>query len=238
MYDGERLQSTKLIIDSPDYEESLEDAEESRLKMKDKIIQLNYEKLNDLYETFVPQQEIPIEQTYFSTLSTSNVPSKLSIEMSNFPLKKMPSENKLSRALIYDDQDVLRQFYKTGVIPMSISLRRCSNKIKQEITKDVQQVLDIFESMKKKVESQSQRDKILQNEIDLLLETSLSREIRDCVPISVKKQKYEILMIEKEKVSNDSKDIQSTMEQRIKILENDFKRAEAQYVNLDLKMQH
>ncbi|GJZ62216.1 hypothetical protein Tco_0618353 [Tanacetum coccineum] len=28
------------------------------------------------------------------------------------------------------------------------------------------------------------------------------------------------------------------MEQRIKILENDFKRAESQYVNLDLKMQH
>ncbi|GJX95689.1 hypothetical protein Tco_0351487 [Tanacetum coccineum] len=44
MYDGEKLQSTKLIIDSPDYEETLEDAEESRLKMKDKIIQLNYEK--------------------------------------------------------------------------------------------------------------------------------------------------------------------------------------------------
>ncbi|GJX07876.1 hypothetical protein Tco_0195808 [Tanacetum coccineum] len=32
MYDGERLQSTKLKIDSPDSEETLEDAEESRLK--------------------------------------------------------------------------------------------------------------------------------------------------------------------------------------------------------------
>ncbi|GKA55947.1 hypothetical protein Tco_0755019 [Tanacetum coccineum] len=38
MYDGERLQSTKLIIDLPDYEETLEDVEESRLKMKDKMI--------------------------------------------------------------------------------------------------------------------------------------------------------------------------------------------------------
>ncbi|GJY59482.1 hypothetical protein Tco_0459374 [Tanacetum coccineum] len=56
MYDGERLQSTKLIIDSPDSEETFEDAEESRLKMKDKMIQLDYEKLNALYETFVPQQ--------------------------------------------------------------------------------------------------------------------------------------------------------------------------------------
>ncbi|GJW65141.1 hypothetical protein Tco_0117025 [Tanacetum coccineum] len=51
-------------------------------------------------------------------------------------------------------------------------------------------------------------------------------------------KKNEMLIIEMEKISNDSKDIQATMEQRIKILENDFKRAEAQYINLDLKMQH
>nr|GFA71669.1 hypothetical protein [Tanacetum cinerariifolium] len=76
MYDGERIQSTKLITDSPDSEETLKSAKESQLKMKDKMIQLNYEKLNAVYETFVPQQEIPIEQTYFSTPSTPNVPSE------------------------------------------------------------------------------------------------------------------------------------------------------------------
>ncbi|GKA88562.1 hypothetical protein Tco_0810326 [Tanacetum coccineum] len=102
---------------------------------------------------------------------------------------------------------------------MSISLRRFSNEIKQE----VHEMLDIFESMEKKVENQSQNDKIFQDEIDRLLKTSLSREIRDCVLISVEKQKNEILMLEKEKVSNDSKDIQATMEQRIKILENELK---------------
>ncbi|GJW20442.1 hypothetical protein Tco_0031064 [Tanacetum coccineum] len=69
MYDGERLQSTKLTIDSPDSEKTLEDAKEIRLKMKDKMIELNYETLNALYETFVPQMEIPIEQTYLSTTS-------------------------------------------------------------------------------------------------------------------------------------------------------------------------
>ncbi|GKB90127.1 hypothetical protein Tco_0962399 [Tanacetum coccineum] len=37
------------------------------------------------------------------------------------------------------------------------------------------------------------------------------------------RRKNEMLMLEKEKVSNDSKDIQATMEQRIKILENNFK---------------
>ncbi|GKG27166.1 hypothetical protein Tco_0402869 [Tanacetum coccineum] len=68
MYDGERLQSTKLKIDSLDSEETLEDAEESQLKMKDKMIQVDYGKLNALYDTFVPQQEIHIEQTYFQLL--------------------------------------------------------------------------------------------------------------------------------------------------------------------------
>ncbi|GKA09519.1 retrovirus-related pol polyprotein from transposon TNT 1-94 [Tanacetum coccineum] len=44
MYDDERLQSTKLTIDSPDSEGTLEDAEESRLKMRHKMIPLDYTK--------------------------------------------------------------------------------------------------------------------------------------------------------------------------------------------------
>ncbi|GJY70011.1 hypothetical protein Tco_0472993 [Tanacetum coccineum] len=147
MYDNERLQSTKVIIDSPDSEETLEDAEESQLKMKDKMIQLDYEKLNSLYETFIPQKEIPNEQTYFSTSFTSNLTFEPSIEMLDLPLKKMPNENKLlqlfvkldkaignlqtnindtllkdrSRARVYDDQDVLRQFYKRVASSSSVS---------------------------------------------------------------------------------------------------------------------
>ncbi|GJT29349.1 retrovirus-related pol polyprotein from transposon TNT 1-94 [Tanacetum coccineum] len=46
--------STKLKVHLPDYEETLEDEEESRLKMKDKMIQLDYAKLNALYESFIP----------------------------------------------------------------------------------------------------------------------------------------------------------------------------------------
>ncbi|GJY90360.1 hypothetical protein Tco_0505556 [Tanacetum coccineum] len=42
MYHGEMLQSTNLKIDSPDSEETLEDAKESRLKMRNKMIQLDY----------------------------------------------------------------------------------------------------------------------------------------------------------------------------------------------------
>ncbi|GJX75898.1 hypothetical protein Tco_0322709 [Tanacetum coccineum] len=72
MYDCEKLHSVKLIIDSPDSEDTLEDAEESLLKMRNKMVQINYAKLNTLYETFVPQQDFSVEQTYFSISSTSN----------------------------------------------------------------------------------------------------------------------------------------------------------------------
>nr|GEX87085.1 retrovirus-related Pol polyprotein from transposon TNT 1-94 [Tanacetum cinerariifolium] len=72
MYHGEMLHSTNLKVDSPDSEETLEDAEESRLNMRNQMVQLNYGKLNALYKIFVPQQEPFVEQTYFSFPSTSN----------------------------------------------------------------------------------------------------------------------------------------------------------------------
>ncbi|GJR67606.1 hypothetical protein Tco_0013671 [Tanacetum coccineum] len=145
MYDDEKLESNKLKVNLPDYEETLEDAEESQLKIKDKMIQHDYAKSKPLYESFVPQTEILVEQTYFSSPSTSNVSSKSSSMKSDLPPKKMP------------------------------------------------------------------------NESDIM--------------------KNEMLIIEKEKTLKDSKDIQATILQRIQILENDFKRAKAQYINLDLKMQ-
>nr|GEV82030.1 retrovirus-related Pol polyprotein from transposon TNT 1-94 [Tanacetum cinerariifolium] len=134
MYDGEKLKSTSLKVDLPDYEETLEDAEESRLKMKDNMIQLDYVNLNALYDSFVPQKEIRVKQTYFSSPSTSNVSSESSSEKSNLPFKK------IDRTVFYDDQDELRQFYKkelhtnskstsTNVTKFSSSSSLVSNKL-------------------------------------------------------------------------------------------------------------
>ncbi|GJZ13358.1 hypothetical protein Tco_0548588 [Tanacetum coccineum] len=97
MYDGERLHSAKLPIDSSDLEETLEDAEESRLKMRNKMVQINYGKLNALYEIFVPQQEFSIEQTYFSISSTSNNGSEPKEVTPDLPISKMPKESKLTK---------------------------------------------------------------------------------------------------------------------------------------------
>ncbi|GKD60053.1 hypothetical protein Tco_1297562, partial [Tanacetum coccineum] len=60
----------------------------------------------------------------------------------------------------------------------------------------------------------------------------------NCVLISVEKLKNELLQAELEKSSSDSKDIQANLLKRIKILENDFKRSQAQSIDFELKLQH
>ncbi|GJS56891.1 hypothetical protein Tco_0651675 [Tanacetum coccineum] len=89
-------------------------------------------------------------------------------------------------------------------------------------------MLNIFESIEQKVAEKSPKDNVLQTEIDRLLEVSLTQKIRDYVIISVQEQKNEMLRNELEKSSGDSKDIQANLLKRIKILENDFKRSQAQ----------
>ncbi|GJW23523.1 hypothetical protein Tco_0034145 [Tanacetum coccineum] len=50
--------------------------------------------------------------------------------------------------------------------------------------------------------------------------------------------KNKMLMNEKEKFLTDSKDIQANLLKRIKILENDFQRSQAQSIDFELQLQH
>ncbi|GJR04009.1 retrovirus-related pol polyprotein from transposon TNT 1-94, partial [Tanacetum coccineum] len=196
MYHGEMLHSTNLKIDSPDSEETLEDAEESRLKMRNQMVQLNYGKLNALYETFIPQQEPSVEQTYFPFPSISNDCSESKEVTSDLPIPKMPKESKLlkmfekmglaindlqkridvtlledrKRRWMSDSQNSLREFYKTDVIPMFDSLSTNLKELQQELIEEMQKMLNIFESMEQKVKEKSPKENIFQNEIDRLLE--------------------------------------------------------------------
>ncbi|GJU32017.1 hypothetical protein Tco_1175606 [Tanacetum coccineum] len=205
MYDGEKLESNKLKVDLIDYEKTLEDAEKSRLKMKDKRIPLDYSRLNALYELFVPQTEISAEQTYFSSSSTSNVSPESSSKKSDLPPKKMPNESQLLKlfvnldneikefgkrinihhkmdedsSFIYDNKAGIRRLFTIEVVPISRTLNECSKEIKQELTVEVEDMLEIFESMERNVDEQSQKDELFQNEIDRLLEAFLEREVKD-----------------------------------------------------------
>ncbi|GJY81072.1 hypothetical protein Tco_0493823 [Tanacetum coccineum] len=110
--------------------------------------------------------------------------------------------------------------------------------VKEEITKEVQEMLGVFKSMKSEVNENLKKHEIFQNEIDRLLETTLVREIRDCVMISVEQNKSETLRDEIERISNDSKVVQANLLKRIRILENDFQMCQAQSINFELQMQH
>ncbi|GJU43430.1 hypothetical protein Tco_1200696 [Tanacetum coccineum] len=184
MYHGEKLYSTKLKIDSPDSEETLEDAEEKS----------------------------SVDQTYFSIPPTSNICSESNEVRMDSQIPKMPKESKLLKmvekmalainalrdridvTLLEDrkrrwmsySQNSLREFYKTDVIPMSVSLSKTLKELKQKLMEE--------------------KNELLENEI--------------------------------EKISSDSKDIQANLLKRIKILENDFKRSQAQSIDFELKLQH
>ncbi|GKB89235.1 hypothetical protein Tco_0961507 [Tanacetum coccineum] len=163
MYDGEILHSVKLKIDSPNSEETLEDAEESRLKMRNKMVQFNYGKLNPLYEIFVPQREFSVKQTYFSIPSTSNNGSESEEVTSDLPILKIQKKSKLlkmfntigveinglrtwidktlledkQRRWMSDSQNSLREFYKIDVIPMIASLSKNLKELKEELIQEV-----------------------------------------------------------------------------------------------------
>ncbi|GKE19910.1 hypothetical protein Tco_1431422 [Tanacetum coccineum] len=168
---------------------------------KSKQNEAHYEKLNALYETFVPQQEFFAEQSYFSIPSTSDNGSTSKDVPSESPGPKMPTES--------------RSLYKT------------LSEIKEELNEEVQEMLNIFVSMEQKVNDKSPIENTLENEIDRLLEASLTSEIQNCVLLSVEQQKHELLKVEIEKSASDSRDIQANLLKRIKILENDFQRSQA-----------
>nr|GEU93657.1 retrovirus-related Pol polyprotein from transposon TNT 1-94 [Tanacetum cinerariifolium] len=172
-------------------EETLEDAEESRIKMRHKMVQINYEKLNALYETFVTQQELFAEQRYFLIPSSFDNGSESKDVLSESPVLQMPKEIRLlkmidrfgetiiglqtrvnktfledtQRRWMSDSQNGLREFYKTDVILMSNSLYNLK-EIKDELIEEVQEMLNIFESMEQKVNEKSPMEILLQNEID------------------------------------------------------------------------
>nr|GEZ84407.1 hypothetical protein [Tanacetum cinerariifolium] len=83
-----------------DSEDTLEDAEQSRLKMNEfqkdekvqalKIKPIDYGKLNKLFDNFVPQKKLSAEQTYFSSSFTSSEETYSGTKPS---MASMPSAN-------------------------------------------------------------------------------------------------------------------------------------------------
>ncbi|GJS64621.1 hypothetical protein Tco_0679185 [Tanacetum coccineum] len=174
---------------------------ESQVKVKEKQFQFNYENIRSLYDTFVPQMELSPEQEYFSDPSTSNVSSKSSSDESNVPnerkllklfvnldneINKLATFNidlKMDKHItgLYEDRKGIQQHFSHEVFLISYSLNECSTIIKQEITEEVHEMLNILESMERKVDGTSKKNEILQNKIDQLLEANIANDVRNLV---------------------------------------------------------
>ncbi|GJV94370.1 retrovirus-related pol polyprotein from transposon TNT 1-94 [Tanacetum coccineum] len=171
MYNGEKLKSTKLKVDLPDYEKTLEDAEKSRLKMKYKMIQLDYAKLNALYKSFVPQTEIPVEQTYFLSPFTSNVSSESSSEKLDLSPKKMPNESKLLKLIVNLDKEI-KELGKLINISLKMEKDRTKNEMLMfEMEKISNESKDIQANLLKQI-------KILENDFQRSQAQSIDFELK------------------------------------------------------------
>ncbi|GKB21226.1 hypothetical protein Tco_0855149, partial [Tanacetum coccineum] len=103
LYVASSLGNLEIPLNVRDSEDTLEDAFKSQQKMNEKMNDpiavankqncwtINYKQLNALYEDFVPQKELSVEQKYFSSSSIPSVKIPVS--------KDMPSESPLIKEL-------------------------------------------------------------------------------------------------------------------------------------------
>ncbi|GJU36994.1 hypothetical protein Tco_1185348 [Tanacetum coccineum] len=216
-----------------DSEETLEDAEKSQLKMnefqKDKKVQelkikpIDYGKLNKLYDDFVPQKELPAEQTYFSSsfISFEESSSKTKPSMAS-----MPSAN-----------------------PMLVDLNEMEKYFK---TLDVNEMKYVFVSMENDLDETFKQNDLLKYRLleASLAEDIKNLVITSCVEIRNKDLHEEIDRISKESkdVSNESKtadtvcndafEVTQELSKRIVELENDLSKFEAKSIALEIALQH
>ncbi|GJV23799.1 hypothetical protein Tco_1376494 [Tanacetum coccineum] len=161
--------------------ETLEEAEESRKKMKGKMIATNYTKINQLYKTFIPKKAPSDEQRYFSKASTYNV-----TPTPKPPLREMLKSVRLWRNIktletqikglenlikqkaafpehlrgCIDPNEKLR-FVLHNEVGLAVQpIRELAEELKKEFTKEVKEMLNIFKSMESEVAKRKKEQKI------------------------------------------------------------------------------
>ncbi|GJW74908.1 hypothetical protein Tco_0134278 [Tanacetum coccineum] len=218
-----------------DYEETLEDAEKSRLKMNEfqkdekvqelKIKPIDYGKLNKLYDDFVPQKEPSAEQTYFpsSFISSKEFSSEKKPSMAS-----MPSANPMLVDL-NEMENVFKKLFelleknskRTSIFYTSLEeLRLIDICVEAKlILQELHLYFEIFQNRFKRdvkemkdvfVSVENDLDETLkQNEFlkDRLLEASLAEDVKNLVITSCVEIRNKDLHDEIERISKESKDV-------------------------------
>ncbi|GKE03800.1 hypothetical protein Tco_1395818 [Tanacetum coccineum] len=116
LYDPSYLHNSNIRANVCDTEEMIEDATKSQLKMKGKLedpiaiekkvnfVMVNYGKLNYLYETFVPQVELSLEQKYFLEASTSTNAKDVQVMINVFESMESDLDETLKQNELLNDR--------------------------------------------------------------------------------------------------------------------------------------
>ncbi|GJZ93408.1 hypothetical protein Tco_0665473 [Tanacetum coccineum] len=258
-----KLKKNVDLILKLDSEDTLEEAFKTQQKMNEKMIDpiavankqscwtINYKKLNALYEDFVPQKELSVEQKYFSSSSIPSVKIPVSKNMpSESPLIKELDKIKVGfeklslliqqnckRASIFYTSPAeieINDFCQDQVKPILNELKVYLECFRNLFQRDIKEMKDVFESTESELDELEKQNELLK---DQLLEASLKHDVELCVLIN-HECVDKILNAELEKVKKKSFEIQEDLQARIKILEKDVQRCEKQSVDFQLKLQH
>ncbi|GJV61838.1 retrovirus-related pol polyprotein from transposon TNT 1-94 [Tanacetum coccineum] len=263
LYVASSLGNLEIPLNVRDSEDTLEEALKSQQKMNEKMNDpiavankqncwtINYKQLNALYEDFVPQKELSVEQKYFSSSSIPSVKIPVS--------KDMPSESPLIKELdkikgCFEKLSVLIQqnckrasifytspaeiqindFCQDQVKPILNELKVYLDFFRNLFQRDIKEMKDVFESTERELDELEKQNDLLK---DQLLEESLKHDVELCVLLN-HECVDKFLSDELDQVKKKSFEIQEGLQSRIKILEKDVQRCQKQSVDFELKLQH
>nr|GEU75405.1 retrovirus-related Pol polyprotein from transposon TNT 1-94 [Tanacetum cinerariifolium] len=220
LYNASSFSDTKVHVKIRDTEDIRDDATKSQMKMENKfkdpiVIEkkqnvriIDYNKLNALYEDFVPQKELSAEQKYFSsTFICLENPSNASL--SNPPSKTKP--------LMPSSKEIrLTKFCQQEVKPILHGLQLHYEIFQKQFSKDIKEMKDVFESTERDLCATWKLNKLLN---DQLLEVKLKHEIECCVLMNHECSK-DYVKDEIEKIQKDSIEIQEHMNGNLSRLNN------------------
>ncbi|GJY65476.1 hypothetical protein Tco_0467714 [Tanacetum coccineum] len=235
LYRAYELQDENEQLHVFDSEDTLEDAEKSRLKMNEfqkdekvqelKIKPIDYGKLNKLYDDFVPQKEPSAEQTYFpsSFISSKEFSSEKKPSMAS-----MPSTNPMLVDL-NEMENVFKKLFelleknskRTSIFYTSLEELRLIDIFVEAklILKELHLYFEIIQNRFKRdvkemkdvfILVETYLDETLkQNEFlkDRLLEASLAEDVKNLVITSCVEIRNKDLYDEIERISKESKDV-------------------------------
>ncbi|GKC48976.1 hypothetical protein Tco_1071721 [Tanacetum coccineum] len=214
LYNGKVLLDKHDPLTVYDLEETLQLAQESRLKMKQlnkEIKPANYAKINKLLEVFVSQKAKSQEELYFSNTfkmtSVSNTVSK-PILIHDEEFSDNASSPSVARKFLNEVQKILKDEIAPIVNQVDVRVQNFKIQFLKEAAKFVRD----FKSLIKEADESFDKNKILEHENERLLRAVVSQDIMSIVQnnsvvdtsnlqteLDRTKEKLETCIIKKEK---------------------------------------